>query len=374
VPAHADLYFRRFNMGSQLAGIYLAGTGVVVAWKIWWRVAARFGTGKGVQVAAVGCFTIAALAWTWPAAVDLAHYDHNDATTIETQRASDTTEGAMIAPLIEYIRQHGGGRVYAGLSSNWGQKFLVGYVPVYKYLVSQDVDEMTYVVPTTSLMLGPEAEFDEDNPADYALFGIRYLLLPAGLSPVVPAQEIMSRGAYSLWQYSDVGYAELVQVTGRLTANRSDIGTQSQLLLDTLGAGQDWSVEWPGLPGPSQAKEPSISPSAALPSPGIVENVGTDLDRGELSARVTMTEQGTLLFSVAYDPGWHAWVDGRAVPTEMLAPALLGVHLTPGRHQVVLRYIGFGWYPELWAGGLLSLVVLGAVGRWWYKSDARGAR
>ena len=28
VPAHADLYFRRFTMGSQLAGIYLAGTAV----------------------------------------------------------------------------------------------------------------------------------------------------------------------------------------------------------------------------------------------------------------------------------------------------------------------------------------------------------
>jgi hypothetical protein len=65
-------------------------------------------------------------------------------------------------------------------------------------------------------------------------------------------------------------------------------------------------------------------------------------------------------------------VDGRPVPTEMLAPALVGVQLTSGRHQVVLRYIGFRWYPELWAGGLLSLVVLWAVGRWWYKKDAEG--
>jgi hypothetical protein len=370
VPAHADLYFRRFNMGSQLAGIYLAGMGVALAWKMWSRLVARLRTGKGVRVAALGCFTAAALAWFSPAAIDLAHYDHNDATTIATQRASDTTEGALIAPLIEYIRQHGGGRVYAGLSSNWGQKFLVGYVPVYKYLVSQDVDEMTYVVPTTSLMLGPEAEFDEDNPADYALFGVRYLLLPAGLTPAVPAQEIMTKGAYSLWRYTDAGYAELVQVTGRLVANRLDIGPRSQLLLDTLGAGQDWSVAWPGGPGPSRLKEPSISPATALPSPGIVARVRPDLGRGEVSADVTMTEAGALLFSVAFDPGWHAWVDGQPVQTEMLAPALVGVHLTPGRHHVVLRYIGFGWYPELWAAGLLSLVVLGAGGRWWYKRDA----
>jgi Bacterial membrane protein YfhO len=195
-------------------------------------------------------------------------------------------------------------------------------------------------------------------------------LLPAGLSPAVPAREIMARGAYSLWQYSDAGYAELVQVTGRLTANRFDIGPRSQLLLDTLGAGQDWSVAWPGLPGPRSPKEPSISPGTALPSPGIVASVRPDLGRGEISADVTMTEPGALLFSVAYDPGWHAWVDGQPARTEMLAPALVGVQLTPGRHDVVLRYIGFGWYPELWVAGLLSLAVLWAGGRWWYKEDA----
>jgi len=38
---------------------------------------------------------------------------------------------------------------------------------VFKYLLSQGVDEMTYVVPSLSLMLDAEADFDEDNPADY---------------------------------------------------------------------------------------------------------------------------------------------------------------------------------------------------------------
>ncbi|MGH9104957.1 MAG: hypothetical protein ACRDZX_03810, partial [Acidimicrobiales bacterium] len=37
VPAHADLYFRRFSMGTQLAGLWLAGTGVVLGWRAWWR-------------------------------------------------------------------------------------------------------------------------------------------------------------------------------------------------------------------------------------------------------------------------------------------------------------------------------------------------
>ena len=71
--------------------------------------------------------------------------------------------------------------------SIWGQEFTVGYVPVYKYIESQDIDEVAYTVPSLSLMLDPEIEFDEDDPADYALFGVRYMLLPTGMAPPVPA-------------------------------------------------------------------------------------------------------------------------------------------------------------------------------------------
>jgi len=367
VPAHADLYFRRFNMGSQLAGIYLAGTAVALAWRIWARAAASLGTSPAVRWAAVGVFVTAGAAWFSPAALGLYHYDRSDTATIDTQRALDATQGTMLAPIIRYLRDHGGGRVYAGLSNNWGQKFLVGYVPVYKYLVDQDVDEMTYVVPTTSLMLSSTADFDEDNPADYDLFGIRYLLLPSGLSPPVPARLLMASGDYSLWQYGDVGYAELVQVTGTVRANREDVGSESLLLLETLGGGQDWAVSWPGRPAPPTPEGAPISATESLPAPGLVESVHADLDAGELSADVTMAKAGTLLFSVAYDPGWHALVDGRPGPTQMLAPALVGVQLGPGRHHILLRYKGFGWYPELWLEGLAVLVGLWALGRRWHR-------
>ncbi len=71
------------------------------------------------------------------------------------------------------------------------------------------------------------------------------------------------------------------------------------------------------------------------------------------------------MFSVAYDPGWHAWVDGRSAPTEMLAPALVGVKLAAGKHYIVFRYSGFQWYPELWAFGLLSVGGMFLLGRRW---------
>jgi hypothetical protein len=219
---------------------------------------------------------------------------------------------------------------------------------------------MTYIVPTMSLMLGPEAEFDEYNPADYALFGIRYLLLPTGMSPPVPAQSIMVDGPFSLWHLEGNAYVHLVEVTNSVTANRSDIGTESVVLLDTVGPGRDWAVNWPGMPSPPLPATPAGQPGGQV---GTVDSVSQDLGQGAISTDVNLTKPGVVLFSVAYDPGWHASVDGREVATEMLAPALVGVPVPAGFHQVVLRYRGFGWYPELWVGGVLVLLALAAMGR-----------
>ena len=192
---------------------------------------------------------VGAIAWVSPTVSQIASYDDRDAAAIQVQRAGDESQGAQIGPLVAYIKQHGGGRTYAGLSSNWGQSFTVGLVPVYKYLESQDVDEATYLVPTLSLMLDPETNFDEDNPADYALFGIRSSSSRRGPAPRSPLNGSWCR-AHSLWQIKANGYVDPVEVTGALAANRADVGSSSLDLLYELGPDEDWSVRWPGLPLP----------------------------------------------------------------------------------------------------------------------------
>ncbi len=136
--------------------------------------------------------------------------------------------------MLRYIKDHGGGRTYAGQSINWGQEFTVGYVPVYKYVESQDIDEMVYTVPSLSLMLDPELEFDQDDPADYSLFGVRYMLLPTGMAAPVPAQKALVDGNYSLWVIAPNSYIDLVEVTGTLSADRADIGSESLMFLQEL--------------------------------------------------------------------------------------------------------------------------------------------
>jgi hypothetical protein len=365
VPGHADLYFRRFMMGSQLAGLYLAGLAIVAIWHASAATVSAIVSSRRGRLAALSAITAALAACFWPAARAVSDYDERNATAISYQRSEDATEGAEIAPLLGYIKDHGGGRTYAGQAINWGQGFTVGYVPVYKYIQGQDIDEMAYSVPSLSLMLDPEIEFDEDDPADYAVFGIRYMLLPTGMEAPVPAQRALVDGNYSLWVIASNSYVDLVQVTGTLSADRADIGSKSLVFMNMLEANQDWAVQWAGASPPPAPSVPAVQAQLGVASPGRVDSVQASPPEGSFSTEVTMRKPGTLLLSVAYDPGWHAWVDGRATPTEMLAPALIGVKLAPGRHYIVFRYSGFQWYPELWAFGLLSVAGTFLLGRRW---------
>ena len=88
-------------------------------------------------------------------------------------------------------------------------------------------------------------------------------------------------------------------------------------------------MRWPGLPVPSEPAG-SLAPGPSPPTPGVVDSVRPDLVAGALSTTVTLDRPGTLLLSVAYDPDWHASVDGRPVQTELLAPALIGVQIGAG--------------------------------------------
>lgn len=164
-------------MGIQLTGLLLAGTGA--AWLVavicgpvdrvtggraltWRRASARSELARGVAGCAAAILVLA------PAWRQLRAYDLHDAVAIQSQRRADATQSAQLDRLIGRIKADGGGRVYAGMPTNWGMDFTVGAVPVFKYLASHDVDEVGYTLRTASLMTDPEDFFDEAKPSDYS--------------------------------------------------------------------------------------------------------------------------------------------------------------------------------------------------------------
>jgi hypothetical protein len=366
IPGSGDIFFRRFMMGVQLSALFLAGGGA--AWcgqAIWAKLEsllARRGTGPEgkrltsgpVRIVLAFAAVILVLAPAWS---QLGSYDSHNATSIDAQRRADAAQGGEIDQLISAIKAGGGGRVYAGMPSNWGANFTVGSVPVFKYLESRDVDEVGYTLRTASLMTDPEYFFDEGNPSDYQLFGIRYLIIPSGYLPPVPARRKLQVGPYSLWTIDGNGYVQVGRVVGELDADRTNIGVRSiPLLRSHLPQNGDYlRVEF----GHSAHAAPSLHSESPRPAVGTVTSEAADLAAGHVAATVTMHQPGVVVLSASYDPGWTVTVDGRPQATEMVAPALVGTRVPAGQHTVVFGYRGFSGYPLLFAlGGLVLIAML----------------
>jgi hypothetical protein len=355
IPGNADLFFRRFMMGIQLVALLLAGRGAAsLAGRCVRLLQTRIRRWPPrLSPAAVLVAGVAVLAPAWLA---LGADDRHDSAAITAQRRADHIQGAQLDRLIAVIDRDGGGRTYAGMPTNWGQDFTVGTVPVFKYLESRDVDEVGYTLRTASLMTDPESYFQDRNPSDYRLFGIRYLILPAGHQPPVKARLVMRSGRYSLWTIDGAGYVRAGRIVGQISANRTNLGIRSIPLLHSgLAANGAYLGVRYGSDGGGDGRLPTVrSPSSA----GAVLAQHADLDVGQATATVQMRRPGIAVLSASYDPGWTATVNGRRRPTRMVAPALVAVDVPAGTDHVVFRFDGYVDYPELLALSALTLVII----------------
>ena len=204
-------------------------------------------------------------------------------------------------------------------------------------------------------MTDPEYYFDERDPSDYRLFGVRYLILPAGDQPPVPARLAMRSGPYSLWTISGDGYIQAGRIVGEISANRTNVGTSSVSLLDS-GLAADGA--YLGVRYGSGGGDDRL-PAVRSQSPaGAVTAQSADLEDGEASATVRMRRPGVAVLSASYDPGWTATVNGRPEPVRMVAPALVAVDVPAGTDHVVFTFHGYGDYPALFALSGLTLTLV----------------
>ncbi len=375
LPGSTDIFMRRFMMGAQLAGLYLAGMGGVALARAAWHAGARAwpqvstwagAPSRKILLVALPCaLGVAVLAPAWSQMGSFASFN---AQAVGAQRAADRTQGAEVNRLVDYVDAHGGGRVYAGMPSNWGSTFRVGAVPVFKYLESLDVDEVGYTLRTASLMTDPEYFFDEDVPGDFALFAVHYMVLPAHFPPPVPARLVMVAGPYRLWVLPARGYLRVVDTIGVLSADRTDVGVMSvpYLRSDLPGQGRYLALSYgTGAPAPLSSR----SVSTLSGPPGTVRGERDDLPDGVVTATIAAHRPAVIALSASFDPGWTVRVDGRQETTQILAPALVGVAVAPGVHKIVFSYAGFSYYPEL-----LAVLVLTLAALLWYSVARRTGR
>jgi hypothetical protein len=126
------------------------------------------------------------------------------------------------------------------------------------YLAAVLLTALTVALQTASLMTDPEYYFDQRNPGDYRLFGIRYLIIATGSRPPVPARLRLRAGPYSLWTLPGAGgVLHAGTIVGHLTANRTEPTS-------ARGRSPCCTPTWPSTSATNRCASTSPAPASRL--------------------------------------------------------------------------------------------------------------
>ena len=364
IPGHADIFFRRFMGPAQLAAMYLMGIGIAFVGSTLHHVVAtlrrREHTALTTRLTGPALTTgfIVALTATAIAIPHAYTYGQVNSKNTRMEAALEAQSNVDIAPIIAFLKTVNNGRVYAGTPYNWGRTFRYGFGPMYLYLANQNVDQISTEAWAASLMEEPQNQFNQNNPADYQIFGVRYLLMPATMKTPVPANLLMKSGRFALWEIPANTYFSVVQAQGLLSESKSTIAREAPEILNTsyFSSHVDFLVHYGGPP------KVLTYPTAPLQTaPGSIVSENIDLNNGVATGLFSMRQAANVVLSASFDPGWQAYVDGQPVATQMVAPALVSVPVPAGLHRVTFRYRGFQWYLPLFLFTILGLMVIWLV-------------
>ena len=108
-------------------------------------------------------------------------------------------------------------------------------------------------------------------------------------------------------------------------------------------------------------RELSISGSIPSEDTGAIQIIRYTPNFIELG--VDLPQEGYLVLSEVYYPGWQAKVDGRTVPTYRANYTFRAIYLEPGTHHVIMTFRPVTWYLGLAIAGItvILLVIWGIV-------------
>jgi Gpi18-like mannosyltransferase len=362
LPGFHDIQGHRFVVGVDLAAILIAGVGLAWIVETAYEAARRFVPGRYAVLAGTGAVALGigvlAPAWT-----ERAGYDRREAHEIRIQQQTDATDGRDLDRLVAIVKDRGDGRAYAGLRSNWGKDYKIWAIPTYAWLANNDVDAVGFTFRTiSSLSNDVEASFDETNLAQYQMFNIRYLILPADRKPSVPAKLISRSGRHRLWEVRTTGYIQVVDRAASLAADRTNLDANTAGFRNSHLASRGLypGIAFAGADGPPPTFAGTTPPDGL---PGTVVHQGHRLQDGIFTAMVAANRPAVVLLKASFDPRWTATVDGQSEKATMMAPSLVGVQVPAGRHIVRFRYKPYSHYPFLLTIGILTLLGLGLYPR-----------
>ena len=369
LPFSASLPLHRFIVAVQFGGLLLAGIALS-------RLAQRLDWSRHEGRAALAVLAI--LIVLAPAIARAVGVARNNATWRADAAAADVAAGTSLDlafARFTVLDQQRPGRGYAGASWDWGNQFNLGGAHVYHRWSGHGLPAISYMYHTMGLCSDLEPAFDPSRRDHFDLFNVRYLLAsdarrlppfaePQPLAPGLVAGVVDTEGYFGV-----VGIGAFVRYAkGDADAlrefNRAFIASR-------------WHAEhrfvrigWRHGDEPSAGEHPVILTESfeddaprdwRAPRGRVLSSSG----RGDrYQAQVQLEDPGVILFRMSYHPNWQAMLNGRRVPTIMLAPGHLGIEAPPGKHAVEMTYRSPAWTRALpWAGLVFLALVAVADAR-----------
>jgi uncharacterized membrane protein len=277
-------------------------------------------------------------------------------------------------PFIEQavaVAKRDGGRAYAGLAASWGGQFKVGDVPFFAFLSEANVPAVSFLYHSMALTADIMVRFDELNPSHYALFNIHTVIAPVAPSPPLPPflRQVDQFGPFRVLQALPSSYFDVVEAHFSVKTTRANFYDINDRWLhsDWVARGQHLLLDWRG---DTAARLLPLAPEEALPALPPLPRLGkvdSEAQDGDLyRAKIETPSAAYVLFKMTWHPHWKAYIDGQAQTTVMLSPGFVGVPVTPGVHEVVLRFEPDS-HKGLWAliGLFGVLLALGAERSGW---------
>lgn len=354
LPYGGGLFFPRFIIGVHLGGILLAGIGITWLSR---RVVELLLLLGPLSLAAPVLVLAVALVLT-PPVVEQVRRANDGRDAMAVQRRADATSGRDLLVLLDQLH-HARGRVYSGANADWGKAYVVGLVPVFSYLLANDIDAVGFQKRVSSIGTIVEPVFDGTDRRQYDLFGVRWAVVPEELQPPVPATRIAQSGRHVLWGIDGVAYGQVVDVTGAAEAEPDTLAAVVRSALTT--GSPSWNrlgVAWRGREAPAPTGSGSEPPGEiliAVPEP----------DDGTFTYQVELDRDADVALAASWHPRWTATVDGTRVPVGMVLPGTPAARVPAGRHVIVFRYEPFQWTWLVLLVGVGLFVALAFGSRRW---------
>ncbi len=366
LPAHDELFLHRMIVGVHLGGILIAGIGAVTVARAVLAGARRVASVPVPAtvvsaVAVVGLVVVLAPAWT-----QYRGYTDVNATWMAQQRAAEASDGADFASLVDMAKQ-GGGRIYAGLRTNWGANYKIGFVPAVIELTDLDAQGIGFTGRVPALTEPSEGAFDDANPADYQLFDVQWAILPPDRPAPPGGMLVATAGRHRLFHVPTSGILQVADTTAPIVTSRDGIDVAVRPFVHSDLAAQG---KYPLLALDGRAPgTPTVDPGAAQPAgPAGTVVSSSPSAADEVEGVVTANRPAAVVLKVSAHPRWRATVDGRSVPVHVVAPGFMAVDVPAGTHTVAFRYDAVsGWETLGWF--VLGAVVL--AGLWLYDRRSR---